>query len=259
MVMAERRLTEEERQLGDAAGNLQVNLDKTGEGVGYRTTTPGAVVTEAAPERPVVERTTAWQPAPVTGVLQTAHDRIRWGPILAGLATTITTMIVLTLLGLAFGLSVYNSGGDVGTGAKIWSAVSAVLAVLAGGYVAGETAAINSDGNALLNGFLVGASALVLILWLAIAGIGNLMGAIGGNLGDIARLGVNHLNQAQLSSIGQQAQQNAAANASNAYHVAQSTAWGAWVAIVVGLVCAAIGGWIGFRLRGVRLPYNERS
>ncbi|HZQ37804.1 MAG TPA: hypothetical protein VFD32_17885, partial [Dehalococcoidia bacterium] len=219
--MAERPVTDEERQLGDAAGNVRVNLDKTGEGVGYRTTTPGAVVAEAVPAgQPVLERTTAWRPEGATGVLQTAHDRIRWGPIIAGLATTITTLVVLTLLGLAFGLSVYNSGSDVGTGAKIWSAVSAVLAFLAGGYVAGETAAINSDGNALLNGFLVGASALVLILWLAIAGIGNLMGAIGGNLGDIARLGVSHLSQAQLSSLGQQAQQNAAANAGNVYHVA---------------------------------------
>src|SRR5581483_4780412 len=144
-VMAERPVTDEERQLGDAAGNVRVNLDKTGEGVGYRTTTPGAVVAEAVPAgQPVLERTTAWRPEGATGVLQTAHDRIRWGPIIAGLATTITTLVVLTLLGLAFGLSVYNSGSDVGTGAKIWSAVSAVLAFLAGGYVAGETAAINS-------------------------------------------------------------------------------------------------------------------
>ncbi|HEY7294950.1 MAG TPA: hypothetical protein VH916_07895 [Dehalococcoidia bacterium] len=257
--MADERVTDEERQLGDAAGNVRVNLDKTGEGVGYRTTTPGAAVTEPVPaERPVPEQRAGWSYEPA-GVLQTAHDRIRWGPILAGLATTITTMVVLTLLGLAFGLSVYNSAGDAGTGAKIWSAVSAVLAFLAGGYVAGETAAINSDGNALLNGFLVGASALVLILWLATSGIGNLMGAIGGNLGDIARLGVNHLSQAQISSIGQQAQQGAAANASSAYHVAQSTAWGTWIALVVGLICATVGGWLGFRARGHRLPYNERS
>ncbi len=254
--MAERRLTEEERRLGDAAGNVQVNLDKTSEGVSYRTTGPGAVAAETPrDDRPVLERTGAWRPEGATGVLQTAHDRIRWGPIFAGLATTITTLVVLTLLGLAVGLSVYNSGGDVGTGAKIWSAVSAILAFLAGGYVAGETAAINSDGNALLNGFLVGAAALIMILWLAIAGIGNLMGVIGNNLGDIARYGVNHLSQGQLSSIGQQAQQNAG----NAYHVAQSTAWGTWIAIVIGLICAAIGGWAGFRLRGVRLPYNERS
>lgn len=258
--MAERRLTDEERQLGDDAGNVRVNLDKTGDGVGYRTTTPGAPVAEAVPvERPVMARTTTITPEPAAGVLQTAHDRVRWGPILAGLATTITTMIVLTLLGLAFGLSVYDSGSNVATGVTIWSIISAILAFLAGGYVAGETAAINSDGNALLNGFLVGAAALVLILWLAIAGFGNLLGAVGGNLGDIARLGVNHLSQAQLSSIGQQAQQGAAANASNAYHVAQSTAWGTWVAVIVGLICATIGGWIGYRLRGLRLPYNERS
>src|SRR5579885_1256660 len=103
--MAERPVTDEERQLGDAAGNVRVNLEKTSEGVGYRTTTPGAVVEPPPVEAPVVERTTAWQPAPATGVLQTAHDRIRWGPIIAGLVTTITTLAVLTLLGLAVGLS----------------------------------------------------------------------------------------------------------------------------------------------------------
>jgi len=27
---------------------------------------------------------------------------------------------------------------------------------------------------------------------------------------------------------------------------------------VVGLILAALGGWIGFAFRGVRLPFNER-
>ncbi len=58
------------------------------------------------------------------------HDGIRWGPILAGLLTALTTLLVLTVLGLAVGLSAFKAGADasdLGSGAGIWSAVSAIL------------------------------------------------------------------------------------------------------------------------------------
>ena len=67
--------------------------------------------------------------------VMTVKDRVRWGPILAGLLTTIASMLILTVLGLAIGLSAFEPGeGDgLGTAAGIWGAVSAVVAFSAVG------------------------------------------------------------------------------------------------------------------------------
>ena len=77
--------------------------------------------------------------------LNIAHDRVRWGAIIAGLLTALTALLVLNLLGLAVGLTTVNAaqataqGGapsDLGRNAGIWAAISGLLAFLLGGYVA---------------------------------------------------------------------------------------------------------------------------
>ncbi|HZU78150.1 MAG TPA: hypothetical protein VFA70_15390 [Dehalococcoidia bacterium] len=235
------------RPLAGEGSGVQVNLERTGEGVGYRT-----VAEPAAAATPVVA------PAPL---LATAHDRVRWQSILAGLFTTITVLVVLMVLGLAVGISVFGKAGTtggLGPAAWGWSIGSGVLAFLAGGWVAGETAAVSSVGNAILNGFLVGAAALVLVLWLGLSGFSNLLGAVGGNLTGLAQLALSHGTVQQLGGAAQQAQQAAASNSGQAVSIGTAATWGAWVTIVVGLILAALGGWIGFAFRGVRLPFNER-
>lgn len=261
--MTERRIGESERPLADPDGSVQVNLEKTGEGTVYRTVPNAAPMAGMAPAAAA-----ATAPAPMVSddtaliamrrPLATAHDRVRFMPIFAGLLTAITTMVVAMFLGLAVGLSVFgsgSSGSDISTGSYIWTAVSAALSLLLGGWVAGETAAVASDGNALLNGFLVGASTLVLLLWMTISGVGTLLGGIGNNIGQVARNGLAAAPTQQLNSAGQAVQNNAG----TIHNVAQQVVWGTWIAIVVGLVLAALGGWIGYRLRGFRIPYNETT
>ncbi len=258
--MTERRVGDTERPLADPDGNVQVNLERTGEGTVYRTV-PNAAPAGAAPAvatapAPVVNDDTAL--VEMRRPLATAHDRVRFMPIFAGLLTAITTMVVAMFLGLAVGLSVFGSGAsgnDIGTGSYIWTAVSAALSLLLGGWVAGETAAVASDGNALLNGFLVGAATLVMLLWMATSGIGNLLGGIGNNIAQVARSGLSAAGTQQINNAGQSVQ----SNAGTIHNVAQHVVWGTWIAIVVGLALAALGGWIGYRLRGFRIPYNETN
>ena len=58
------------------------------------------------------------QPAMAGGVPQvdventivTPTDRVRWGSILAGLFTALSTLLVLTLIGLAIGAASYDPG-----------------------------------------------------------------------------------------------------------------------------------------------------
>lgn len=123
---------------------------------------------------------------------------MQWGPILAGVATAIAVMVVLTILGLGIGASALEpreSGEGIGTFAGIWGAVSAIVSFFIGGVVASSSASVPGKASALLNGFMVGAAVLVLVLYLTGSGLGNLFGTVGSNLGDVANLVQEQANQ----------------------------------------------------------------
>ncbi len=162
------------------------------------------------------------------------RDLVRWGPIVAGLITTVTTMLVLSVLGLAIGLSAFEPA-DTGTttysvAAAIWGAVTAVLAFFAGGWVAARTTAPGGLGVGVLNGFLVGAGAVALTIWLVGAGVGNVLGAAATNFGEIASVAF-------------------AQDAATAYDEARTGAWSTFATLIVALGAAAGGGALGHRER----------
>jgi len=73
------------------------------------------------------------------------RDLVRWGPVIAGLVCVITTLAILSALGLAIGLSAVEPSGsglaEISTGAWIWGIASAVVAFFLGGLVAGMSSA----------------------------------------------------------------------------------------------------------------------
>ncbi len=106
----------------------------------------------------------------------TWRDRVRWGPIWAGLITALTTFLLLQLLALGIGLQ------DVGPGAAPggWTpAIIGLIAFFVGGLVAGITSAVRGGATGLLNGFLVWGLGTVLILVLSALGLGQIFGALG--------------------------------------------------------------------------------
>lgn len=120
------------------------------------------------------------------------RDRVRWGAIWAGLITAIATFLLLTTAAVAIGAVAVDSGADPETGSMaggIASAVIALLAFLAGGFVAGRTAGVVGRGYGALNGFLVWALGVVLILALAAMGLGSLFGASGDLFAQYRELG----------------------------------------------------------------------
>ncbi len=111
----------------------------------------------------------------------TPVDRVRLPSIVAGILTTLATMVVLTVLGLAVGLSSYDGTGNIlGLGAGIWGAISALLAFGLGGFVAARSAATASGPtNGVFNGGMMWAATIVLIIMLLGGGIGSLVGLAG--------------------------------------------------------------------------------
>jgi hypothetical protein len=139
-------------------------------------------------EAPATSRPVATQPAVYRDesvAVATPTDRIRWGPVIAGLFAALSTLATLTILGLAIGTAVFDPNDQASTygiGAGIWGAVSALLAFLVGGWLAARTSAVPGRNAGILNGAMVWFVAIPLLLF----GIGSGVGAIARTLGNVA-------------------------------------------------------------------------
>ena len=186
-----------------------------------------------------------------------ARDRVRWGPIVAGLLTAMTALLLLSLLGLAIGLTTVNAGAaatqggpppDTGRNSAIWAAISGIVAFALGGYVAGRTAALFNRGWGALNGTLVFMLAVPLILWLAGQGLGTVLGSLG-NLSGALASNPNAAQAAQgAASQAQSAAQNVqAGDIARAAEAARNTGWGTLAGSLVAVAASTLGGWLGTR------------
>ena len=110
------------------------------------------------------------------------RDSVRWGPVFAGFLTALGTFVILSLLLLAVGANAVRVAGtnvDPTASSGIATAVVGLLSFFIGGFVAGRTAAGTGRWAGFLNGFLVWALGLLLIIALAAFGLGQLFGAAG--------------------------------------------------------------------------------
>jgi hypothetical protein len=175
------------------------------------------------------------------------HDRVRWGPILAGLFTAIASQLVLSALGAAVGLtSIANSGaprsdaGDVGSAVGIWSIVSLLISLFIGGWITTRTAGPMNKSSALLNGAILWATTLAISGWLLTSGVSGAFGIVASNAGAV-------INEAQQSGANLP---NNAPNitaeqtrdfAGNAAKVGWSFAIGSLLALASSLFGASVG------------------
>jgi hypothetical protein len=106
--------------------------------------------------------------------------QLRWGPIWAGLLTALGLFVLLSLLAIAIGLQATPAGGeadaDLGLVASIVTSAIALVSFFMGGFVASWSANLTHAGRSALNGFLVWALWLLLVLLLAALGAGQVFG-----------------------------------------------------------------------------------
>ena len=228
-----------------------------------------------APARPAMApaMTTSAPRADVDTTIVTPVDRVRWGAIFAGLFSALSTLLVLTLLGIGIGAASFDPGdraSGFGIGAGIWSAVSLLLAFAIGGYIAARTAAVTGSRNAALNGALMWAVAIPLLLYALGSGVGALLGTAG----RVAATGATVAGQAAAENADNpalqatagaatEAGQDAAANLqataqaintpqnqAAAADAVRNAALGAIVPLLLSLGAAALGGYLGARKEG---------
>lgn len=156
------------------------------------------------------------------------RDTVRWGPIVAGFAATVATLIIMSVLGGAIGATTLNQDAaaaqqNAGTFGLIWAVVSVILSFFVGGWLASRTAGIGGQMAALVNSGLVWAFALMFAL------------VVGG-------LGLAGLTDTLTSVTGLDA--SAAANQAGTRETMVAT-WGTLAALVLGLASALVGGLVG--------------
>lgn len=134
--------------------------------------------------RPAVAAEPAYVPRQVEvdqGRERPAGDRVRWGPLWAGLVTTLAAFTLLQLVFLATKAVALDIGsGD--TSFSFWTAVSALLAFFLGGLVAGATTKWDRVDDGALQGVLHWALATVALLLLGGITAKALAGPLGGFL-----------------------------------------------------------------------------
>ncbi|MGH6609026.1 MAG: hypothetical protein ACRECQ_02100 [Burkholderiaceae bacterium] len=120
--------------------------------------------------------------------------RVSWGGIWGGFLAVMGTLLLLSALGLAIGISAVDVGsrenpdaGTIGTSTAIWTGVSLLIALFVGGMVATRISMIFDRTTAALEGMLVWVLTILATLWFATSSVGFLVGGVSNMLGGAAR------------------------------------------------------------------------
>ena len=137
--------------------------------------------------------------APISGF------RISWGGIWAGVLTVMGTLLFLTTLGLAIGISAAEPGDvdaqALGTGAAIWSGLSLLIALFVGGMAATRLGMVFDKAAGAFEGALVWVLSFLIVLWLASSGVRLVASGISGLFSGIGQtVGVTVSGMDDLSS-----------------------------------------------------------
>jgi hypothetical protein len=105
--------------------------------------------------------------------------------VLAGVAVGISVQLVLTLLGIASGLSMTSvqQGEAPGTGALVWAGVSMLISAMTGAYVAGRMSGLKRKTDGILHGIVSWAVTTLLFVVLATSAGGSLVSALFSGMG----------------------------------------------------------------------------
>ena len=188
------------------------------------------------------------------------HDRVRWGPIFAGLAIALSTQLVLSAIGAAIGSTNIagsdaprSDAGGVGTAVGVWSIISLLISLFVGGWMTARTCGPMNRNTALLNGAILWATTLAVSAWLLSSGVSGAFGVVGSNAGTI-------INQAQQNGVNvpantptvtAQQTRDIASNISNA-------GWSFALGSLLGLAAALTGSASGARTHRSTVGQDSR-
>lgn len=154
------------------------------------------------------------------------RDRVRWGPIWAGVVTAIGSYLFLQLALVSLGIVDLSEGV---AGDAIASALAALVAFFVGGLTTGATAMWQGADDGVLHGIVMWFAALVALLLFSAVGSGVALGSI--DTGDT-------FDQFSTDDV----------DTEQASEDAEEAAAKALLGLTFGLVAAAAGGAVGAKM-----------
>lgn len=118
-----------------------------------------------------------WGQAITTPAAMLPVSHISWSSIFAGLTIALITQILLSAIGATIGLSI-GTGRAVTTTVGVWTAISGLIALFFGGWIAARMAAIGSMGTGVIHGILVWALFFITAIIFASAGAISAIGVL---------------------------------------------------------------------------------
>ncbi|MEH2058304.1 MAG: hypothetical protein V7K97_19535 [Nostoc sp.] len=120
------------------------------------------------------------------------HDRVRWGPIIAGLLVSLATQLIFSsIIGAIAAGTVEGSGAprtiapNVAGNAGLWSTIALLISLFIGGWITARASGPMSRNTALLNGAILWATTLAVSSWLFASGVSGAFGVAASNAGEV--------------------------------------------------------------------------
>ncbi|MGB7085441.1 MAG: hypothetical protein WBD47_07800 [Phormidesmis sp.] len=177
------------------------------------------------------------------------HDRVRWGPIFAGIVVSIVSQLMLSALGGAIGGFAAGEAapGTIGAGLGIWAVISLLVSLFLGAWVMASSCGPMNNKTAMLNGTVLWATTLVISGWLLASGVSGTFGLAVANAGDV----ISQVGEPGGVALPSQEQVSEAAPNVSAPEVDRYAANGAKAGLafligsLLGLVASLIGSTVG--------------
>jgi hypothetical protein len=153
--------------------------------------------------------------------------KISWGGVFGGVLAGVGTLMLLSSLGLAIGVTAtdaQNADADrIGRGAAIWTGLSLLVALFIGGWASTRLSMLWERTTAVFEGVLVWVLSLIIVLYLTASGV-SLVASDGFGMAGAA-----------------------AADAAEVQRAVSATAWVSFGALVLSLLAAIAGAAVGRR------------
>lgn len=107
--------------------------------------------------------------------------RVRWGPLAAALVVSLAAQILLTVFGLAVGLSSFDvraEGQGVSIGTGVWTGISLLVSIGIGGFLAARLSSISLRSDGIYNGIVLWGVTWLMFAWLATSAMAALLGGV---------------------------------------------------------------------------------
>jgi hypothetical protein len=134
--------------------------------------------------------------------------RVGWGSVWSGYLIAIGVFMLLTVLGLAIGISAANVGpgedgnaAELGFGAAIWSGLTLLIALFVGGMVATRAGMVHGKAAGMVEGALIWVLFILTLVYMASSGIGMLSSGMFSALGGVSKGAASAVQSIDINSL----------------------------------------------------------